>query len=145
MYEVGRICIKIAGRDAGKTCVVVDEIDANNVLIDGETRRRSCNKKHLEPTEQILKIRKAASHDTVKVEFKKLGLDLEKKKKRQEKKPKQPKPTKQKKKKVKPESKVKKKPIKEEKKKTEEKKEIKKEIKKEEAPEKKKEESVQKK
>ena len=139
MLEIGRICIKIAGRDAGKTCVIVDEVDANHVLIDGETRRRKCNKKHLEPTEQVLKIRKAASHDTIKVEFKKLGMDLDKRKKERTK-PKQERPKKQKKKKIKPEPKeVKKKPKKEEKKvekkkieKQEEKSEAKKEPKKEE-------------
>ena len=35
MLEVGRLCIKLAGRDAGKKAVVVENIDSNFVLIDG--------------------------------------------------------------------------------------------------------------
>ena len=40
MIDVGRVCVKIAGRDAGKKAVVVEKIDSNFVLIDGQTRRR---------------------------------------------------------------------------------------------------------
>ncbi|MCD4759627.1 50S ribosomal protein L14e [archaeon] len=61
MYEIGRIVIKIAGRDAGNTAIVVDKIDDNIVLIDGNVRRRKCNIKHLEPTQDVLKIKKCAT------------------------------------------------------------------------------------
>jgi len=44
-------------------------------LIDGQTRRRKCNTKHLEVLPQVLKINKDASHSTIVAEFKKLGLD----------------------------------------------------------------------
>ncbi len=74
MIEVGRICVKIAGRDAGLKCIVVDILDKNYVLIDGETRRRKCNILHLEPLKEIIKIKKNASHEEVKKEFEKLGL-----------------------------------------------------------------------
>ncbi|MCK4589264.1 MAG: 50S ribosomal protein L14e [Nanoarchaeota archaeon] len=74
MFEVGRMCVKIAGRDAGKKCVIVDVIDENHVMIDGETRRRKCNVQHLEVLEQVIKIKKGASHDEVVKEFEKLGL-----------------------------------------------------------------------
>ncbi|MEM5790964.1 MAG: 50S ribosomal protein L14e, partial [Candidatus Aenigmatarchaeota archaeon] len=33
--EVGRVCLKIAGREAGKYCVVLKKIDDNFVLITG--------------------------------------------------------------------------------------------------------------
>jgi large subunit ribosomal protein L14e len=65
MYEVGRIVIKIAGRDAGNTAIVVDKVDKNNVLIDGNVRRRKCNISHLEPKNEILKIKKGASTSEV--------------------------------------------------------------------------------
>jgi large subunit ribosomal protein L14e len=71
MMETGRVCIKIAGRDAGKECIVVDIIDDNYVLIDGLTRRRKCNIKHLEPLETKLKIRKNASETEIRDIFKK--------------------------------------------------------------------------
>lgn len=76
LFEVGRLVVKIAGRDAGKTAVVVDKLEEFFVLIDGQTRRRKCNIKHLEPLPQLIKIKKAASHAEVKAEFKKLGLEV---------------------------------------------------------------------
>jgi len=54
LIEVGRVCIKIAGREAGKKCVVVKIIDKNFVEITGPkeltgVRRRRVNVKHLLP------------------------------------------------------------------------------------------------
>ena len=65
MIEIGRLCFKIAGRDAGKKCVIVDILDDNAVLIDGETRRKRCNIKHIEPLDQKVDIKKGASHQEV--------------------------------------------------------------------------------
>lgn len=65
MIEVGRLCMKIAGRDAGKKGVVVDILDNNYILLDGETRRRKCNVYHLEPLNKVLNIKKGASHEEV--------------------------------------------------------------------------------
>ena len=48
--EVGRQCIKIAGREAGKKCEIVAIIYENFVEIDGEeVKNRRCNINHLEP------------------------------------------------------------------------------------------------
>jgi large subunit ribosomal protein L14e len=85
MFQIGRLCIKIAGRDAGKKCVIVDVLDDTFVLIDGETRRRKCNTIHLEPLSETIKIDKNASHDKVKTEFKKLGIELKDTKKKESK------------------------------------------------------------
>ena len=73
--EIGRICVKTAGRDAGRVCVVVDQLDGNFVLVDGDVRRKKCNMHHLEPLGECLKIKKGASHTEVATEFKKLGLN----------------------------------------------------------------------
>ncbi|HDJ97286.1 MAG TPA: 50S ribosomal protein L14e, partial [Thermofilum sp.] len=35
VFDVGRICVKTMGREAGKKCVIVDIIDDNFVLITG--------------------------------------------------------------------------------------------------------------
>lgn len=75
-YDVGRLCVKIAGRDAGATCVVVDTIDAHTVLVDGATRRRKCNTCHLEALPNVLSLKKGASHSDVEKEFKKLNLPV---------------------------------------------------------------------
>ena len=74
MIEIGRLCVKLAGRDSNKKCVIVDILDDKFVMIDGETRRRKCSIMHLEPLDQVLDIRKGASHDAVVKEFEKSGL-----------------------------------------------------------------------
>ncbi len=83
MMEVGRICVKIAGRDTGKQCVIVDVLDEKLVMIDGETRRRKCNMKHLEPKKEVIDLKKGAAHSEVIAEFKKLGIEIKDKKPRQ--------------------------------------------------------------
>ena len=83
--EVGKLCVKIAGRDAGKKCVIVEVIDNTYVLIDGGTRRRKCNKMHLEPLDQKLDIKKGASHSEVTKAFEKLKIQVWTKKSKQKK------------------------------------------------------------
>ncbi len=74
--EIGRLCIKLAGRDAGRICVIVDNLEGNFVLIDGNVRRRKCNILHLEPLDKAIKIKKGASHSDVASEFKKLKIEV---------------------------------------------------------------------
>lgn len=76
MIETGRLCMKIAGRDAGRHCVVVDVIDDNYVTIDGSTRRKKCNIKHLEPLDKVLKIKQGAGHSEIVKEFGNLGIKV---------------------------------------------------------------------
>jgi len=76
MIEVGRLCIKTAGRDAGMKCVVVEILENNMVLIDGQTRRRKCNMLHLEPLDQVIQIKPKASHDEITEEFSKLQIEV---------------------------------------------------------------------
>ena len=74
MIEIGRLCVKIAGRDAGKKCLIVDILDDKHVLIDGETRRRKCNILHIEPLNQVIKIEKNISHEDVTKALDGLGI-----------------------------------------------------------------------
>lgn len=76
MTEIGRICIKIAGRDAGKKCVIIDKTEKGFVIIAGETRKRKCNIKHLEPTNKKIDIKKGATKEEVKEALKKIGITL---------------------------------------------------------------------
>ncbi len=56
--EVGRICVKIAGREAGEKCVIVEVIDDKFVEVVGTTmKNRKCNIKHLEPVDQTIEIK----------------------------------------------------------------------------------------
>lgn len=76
LFEVGRLCVKLAGRDSNKKCVVVEKIDNNHVIIDGETRRRKCNVKHLEPLDKIIKLgAKSSRADIIKI-FSDMGIEL---------------------------------------------------------------------
>ena len=53
--EVGRVCVKIAGREAGEKCAIVEIIDENFVEVVGEAvKNRRCNISHLEPTEETI-------------------------------------------------------------------------------------------
>jgi len=79
MIEVGRLCVKIAGRDSGLKCVIVDVIDKTNVLIDGQTRRRKCNISHIEPLAEVIKIKKNATHSEVVSELKKIDIEVKEK------------------------------------------------------------------
>lgn len=88
MFELGRVCIKIAGRDAGKKCIIIDKLDDNFVMIDGQTRRRKCNIDHLEPTEKVLKISKNASNKSVVKLLNDEGIECVEKKEKKEIKPK---------------------------------------------------------
>ncbi|MCC6034753.1 MAG: 50S ribosomal protein L14e [Desulfurococcaceae archaeon] len=68
--EIGRICVKVAGREAGRKCVIVDIIDENFVLITGPkqlsgVKRRRVNIKHVEPTDKVIDIPRGASDDEV--------------------------------------------------------------------------------
>jgi large subunit ribosomal protein L14e len=63
--EVGRVCIKTKGREAGKKAVVVD-MEKGFAVIDGEgIRRRKCNPRHLFPTGQKVSITKGAKHEDI--------------------------------------------------------------------------------
>lgn len=69
MFEIGRLCKKITGRDAEKIGIIVDQIDDRYVLLDGGVRRRKCNINHLVPLNQKIEIEKGASHEKVKEIF----------------------------------------------------------------------------
>ncbi len=68
--EVGRICVKLTGRETGLKCVVVDVIDKNFALVTGPksvtgVRRRRTNVDHLEVTAETVELKKGATDDEV--------------------------------------------------------------------------------
>lgn len=68
--EIGRVCVKTVGREAGRKCVIVDIIDENFVLVTGPkqlsgVKRRRVNIKHIEPLNLVLNIPRGASDDEV--------------------------------------------------------------------------------
>ncbi len=74
VMEIGRVCVRIAGHEAGKKCVIVDVIDRTYVLVAGpEIKRKRCNIAHLEPLPQKLDIAKDASDEDIKRAFEAMG------------------------------------------------------------------------
>ena len=68
--EVGRICVKLTGREAGRKCVIVDIIDKSFVLITGPknvtgVKRRRANINHIEPLPEKIAIKRGASDEEV--------------------------------------------------------------------------------
>lgn len=68
--EIGRICVKVAGREAGCKCVVVDLIDKNFVLVTGPKalsgiRRKRVNINHIKATLDRVDVGKGESDENV--------------------------------------------------------------------------------
>ena len=68
--EVGRICVKNVGREAGKKCIIVDIVDKNYSLITGPKtitgiKRRRSNNNHLLLTEDKIDINRGASEEEI--------------------------------------------------------------------------------
>jgi large subunit ribosomal protein L14e len=67
VMELGRVCVKLAGHEAGKRCAIVEVLDGTFVVVAGPgVKRRRCNVSHLEPTDKKLDIPKGASDEEVK-------------------------------------------------------------------------------
>ena len=76
--EIGRICVKTFGREAGRKCIIVDIIDKNFVLITGPRtvsgiKRRRANINHLEPTEEKIDLNRGATDEEVTEALKTAG------------------------------------------------------------------------
>jgi large subunit ribosomal protein L14e len=76
--EVGRICLKLTGREAGRKCVIVDVIDKSFVLITGPknltgVKRRRVNINHIEPLKEKINIKRGATDEEVAEALKEAG------------------------------------------------------------------------
>jgi len=75
VMEVGRVCVKLVGHEAGKRCVIVDVLDSVYVVVSGPgVKRRRCNIAHLEPLEQKVEIAKGTSDEDVRRALEAAGL-----------------------------------------------------------------------
>ena len=79
IHDIGRVCIKIAGKEAGRTCVIIDRVNDTRVMVDGNVRRKHCSVTHLEPLEQVLNIKKGASTEEVQRALKNAELNVKEK------------------------------------------------------------------
>ena len=77
--EIGRIAVKVAGRDAARKCVIIDVIDKNFVVVTGPksltgVRRRRVNIAHLAFTPHKVEIKENADDEEVLQALEKAGL-----------------------------------------------------------------------
>jgi large subunit ribosomal protein L14e len=68
--EIGRICVKLVGREAGSKCVIVDIMDKSFVVITGPKtvtgiKRRRANINHIEPLQDKIAITRGASDEEI--------------------------------------------------------------------------------
>jgi large subunit ribosomal protein L14e len=76
--EVGRICVKLCGREAGRKCVIIDITDKSFVLVTGPknvtgVKRRRVNLNHIEPLQDKLEVKRGASDEEVEETLKTAG------------------------------------------------------------------------
>jgi len=84
VLEIGRLCMKIAGREAGRYCVVVkpagkSKEDKSFVVVTGPrlltgVKRRKVNIEHVKATEYKLEVIEDASDEEVINAYEKAGL-----------------------------------------------------------------------
>ena len=68
--EVGRVCVKMAGRESGRKCVIIDVMDKSFVLVTGPknvtgVKRRRVNINHVAPLEDVIQVKRGASDEEV--------------------------------------------------------------------------------
>jgi len=107
--KIGQVCVKTAGRDAGKICIIIDDSSDGMVIVDGLTRRKKCNVRHLMWLGKIVDVKKNASHEEVLKHLTALGVKIVDKGRKKARDKKSEKPVKKRKSKKSPEAKEKKK------------------------------------
>jgi large subunit ribosomal protein L14e len=68
--EVGRICVKTAGRENGKKCVIVDVMDKSFAMVTGPkvvtgVKRKRVNLSHLMLLQDRIEVARGASDEEV--------------------------------------------------------------------------------
>jgi large subunit ribosomal protein L14e len=68
--EVGRICLKLAGRESGKKCIIIEVIDKGFVMITGPkkvtgVKRRRASTNHIAPLKDKIGIKRGSSDEEV--------------------------------------------------------------------------------
>ena len=68
--EVGRICLKLAGRESGKKCIIIEVIDKGFVTVTGPkkitgVKRRRASINHIAPLKDKIAINRGSSDEEV--------------------------------------------------------------------------------
>lgn len=81
-HLIGRLCTKLAGRESSRQAIIVDVLEGNFVLIDGQVKRRRCNLAHLELSPKQLPIQPASSSAEIAALFEQEGIVIKQQKSR---------------------------------------------------------------
>lgn len=62
--DIGRVCLKVKGREQGEKCVVIDVIDRNFVIVVGpNVKRRRVNMNHILPLDEAVELQRNATDE----------------------------------------------------------------------------------
>ncbi len=62
--DIGRVCLKVKGREQGEKCVVLDVIDRNFVIVVGpNVKRRRVNMNHIIPLDEAVELQRNATDE----------------------------------------------------------------------------------
>ena len=78
MVKVGDVVMKVAGRDAGRIGVVVEAMQNGYYMLDGDTRKKKVNFRHIEFLGKELKIGKNTSSEDLRKAISELGFKVNK-------------------------------------------------------------------
>ncbi len=68
--EVGSVCVKTTGREAGNRAVVIEEVDDNFVIVQGpRVRKRKCNVLHLVPVGKKISVTRSMSQKDIEAKL----------------------------------------------------------------------------
>lgn len=79
MFEIGRLVLKVAGRDAGKVGVIISPVQDKKILVDGLVRRKNVSTKHIIPLKATIKVKENETKEVILKELEKLGYKIEEK------------------------------------------------------------------
>src|SRR3989338_2080261 len=78
MVKTGDVVIKLAGRDAGRIAVVVEDLGNGYYTIDGDARKRKVNFKHIEFLGKEIKVGKGATSEEIRKVLGEMGFKVHK-------------------------------------------------------------------
>ncbi len=62
--DIGRVCLKVKGREQGERCVVLDVVDRNFVIVVGpNVKRRRVNMNHIRPLDEMVPLQRNATDE----------------------------------------------------------------------------------
>jgi large subunit ribosomal protein L14e len=62
--EIGRVFLKVKGREQGERCVVMDVVDRNFVIVVGpNVKRRRVNMNHIKPLDEAVSLQRNATDE----------------------------------------------------------------------------------